>query len=88
MGDCPCPRCLIPKSLVHQVGTPNDSNVRSSQARVDDAQYRASIMEARKQIYEKNTGVDGAKVERELKPQSLVPTQVSNSCQLINWNTI
>ncbi|KAF8151198.1 hypothetical protein BJ912DRAFT_869512 [Pholiota molesta] len=82
MGSCPCPRCLIPKDRVHQVGTRRDKSQRSSLARVDNLMYKAKISSAREMIYEKNLAVDSAAVERLLKPQSLVPTENAFSVKL------
>lgn len=74
-----CPRCLIPKSKAHLVGTKRDISQRTSLARRDDHTYRSTINEARKKIFDKNFAVDSEAVERLLKPQSLVPTEVSPS---------
>lgn len=78
MGGCPCPRCTIPKSKLHLMGTKRDRRDRIKQARVDDHQRRSTIAQARKAIYEQNFDVDSAGVERMLKPLSLVPTSVSS----------
>lgn len=56
----------------------DDKKDRSKLARMDDAQYRATILKARRLIYKDNVAIDSIKVERELKPQSLVPTEVFN----------
>lgn len=86
LGDCPCPRCLIPISLAHNFGTPEDKQYRIHKARVDDSNRQTKVSKARKLIYGKigrkkdtNFGVGSAAVERLLKDQSLVPTDVSCS---------
>ena len=76
-GDCPCPRCLIPKSRCHLLGTKRDKSQRTSLARVDNLRYRAKISSARDLIYIQERTVDGKPVQHFLKPQSLVPTEVS-----------
>lgn len=83
LGDCPCPRCLIPLTLAHLFGTPEDKEYRTNKARVDDRSRQTKISKARKLIYGKitkkkdtNFGVNSAAVERLLKDQSLVPTDV------------
>lgn len=76
MGDCPCPRCLIPKDRTHQLGTKRDQRWRKTHARVDNLHYRAKISSARNIIYKNNRTVNSVFVERLLKPQSLVPNDV------------
>lgn len=76
LGICPCPRCLIPKSLTHSLGMTRDMSKRLSLARVDDNQRRGSVSTARKLIYERNYAVDSVPIENILKEQSLVPTTV------------
>jgi hypothetical protein len=78
MGACPCPRCLIPKDHIHLVGTKRDMRQRITLARVDNLQRQAKITAAREMIYERNWAVDSAPVQRLLKPESLVPTEVSS----------
>lgn len=80
MAKCPCPRCLIPKNHAHQLGTKRDQRQRISLARVDDLSYRVKISNAREIIYKQNRTVDSVYVERILKPQSLVPTEVVIYC--------
>jgi len=77
-GYCPCPRCTIPLSKVHLIGTKSDRKARAALVRVDDDRHRNLISAARKAIYQQNYDVDSAAVERMLKPQSLVPTSVSD----------
>jgi hypothetical protein len=77
MGGFPCPRCLVPMDRMDLIGTRRDEKQRLTLARVDTASYRAKITGARQLIYENNLAVDSAAVERLLKPESLVPTDVS-----------
>lgn len=89
MGLCPCPRCLIPKTCAHQVGTKSDKRRRKKLARVDNLQYQAKISSARDIIYQQLRGVDSTFVQDILKPESLVPTKVSFPtalhCYYIYW---
>jgi hypothetical protein len=77
MGGFPCPRCLMPKDRMHLIGTKQDQKQRLALGRVDSPSYRAKISNARQLIYENNFAVDSAPVQRILKPESLVPTEVS-----------
>jgi hypothetical protein len=51
---------------------------RTTLARVDNLQRQAKITAAREMIYGQNWAVDSAPVQRLLKPESLVPTEVSS----------
>ncbi|KJA21107.1 hypothetical protein HYPSUDRAFT_141225, partial [Hypholoma sublateritium FD-334 SS-4] len=75
MGDCPCPRCLIPKKHAHWLGTKRDKRQRISLARVDNLHHRVNISSARKIIYQDNRTVDSIFIQRILQPKSLVPTE-------------
>lgn len=77
LGDFPCPRCKVPLSEVHNIGTPLDRSERKSKARVDDSARRDKVKDARSLINDYGHLVNSAEVERLLKPESLVPTSVS-----------
>lgn len=81
LGGCPCPRCKIPLSEVHLVGTKKDRSKRLILARKDDVDRQYAIHSARMGIYDPIArdffAVDSAFVEHKLKPESLVPTSVS-----------
>jgi hypothetical protein len=76
LGSCPCPRCLIPLTRVHNMGMKLDAKQRVTMARVDNSQRRSVVGSARTLIYEQNLQVNSAAVERLLKDSSLVPTTV------------
>ena len=76
LGQCPCPRCLIPKIQVQDVATDSDILQRSILARCDTMERREKISAARRLIYEAQYVVDTPQVENLLKPESLVPTVV------------
>ena len=76
LGACPCPRCLIPLSRVHNLGMARDIAQRTTLARIDDNSRCGKVVAARRLIYEKQYQVNSAAVEVLLKDQSLVPTTV------------
>jgi len=76
LGHYPCPRCLIPKDRVNNMGKQRDIRQRETLARLDDVDHRHRVSVARDLIYEKNYAVDSAAVKRLLGKDSLVPTAV------------
>jgi hypothetical protein len=76
---CLCPRCLIRKQQVGDLGTKNDRK-RRKKDRADDEHHRKKVARAREGIFEKGYKVTGAKVERMLGEESIAPIKVS--CQL------
>ncbi|KIM65445.1 hypothetical protein SCLCIDRAFT_22648 [Scleroderma citrinum Foug A] len=74
MGECLCPRCLIPKSRVHQIATARDILHRKVFARCDTKERRDKVATARQLIYEKHYAVHTPQFEELLKDKSLVPT--------------
>ena len=78
LGNCPCPRCLIPLSHVHNLGTTRDMAQRIMLARADNIQRSIRVSATRGLIYEKNLQVNSAAVENLLQEMSLVPTAVCN----------
>ena len=80
VGDFPCARCLVPVNEISQMGTSLDQDSRLLRKRVDDTSRKNNVEQARKLIYgHKNYAVDADKVEKLLKPTSLVPSRVRNS---------
>jgi hypothetical protein len=78
LARCPCPRCLIEKSQIHELGTTRDQQ-RRKRTRIDSHLRQQKVEMARGWIFEKGYGVRNAAVERVLAPESLVPTRVMNS---------
>ncbi len=76
MGTCLCPRCLVRKADVHQMGTINDLKRRVTKSREDNHPTRWRIEEARKKIFLKGQAINSAHVEAFLKEESLIPTRV------------
>ncbi|KAG6905803.1 hypothetical protein DXG01_000659 [Tephrocybe rancida] len=86
LGGCPCPRCKMPKKKLHLVGTDEDRGFRVQSERRDNNDRRQKITRARQSIYGPlNLAVDSAAVERELKPESLVPTLNAFSDRLLKF---
>lgn len=75
-GGCPCPRCLIPKARIQNLGMVRDRQQRSTLQRLDDQGRQYKIEKARHLIYERNYAVDSSAVNKLLKAESLVPTSV------------
>ncbi|KAI0645610.1 hypothetical protein C8Q79DRAFT_965394 [Trametes meyenii] len=74
MGICPCPRCLIPKDMICELGTARDHEWRTTDARKDDTERQRAVLTARSYILKKGLGVNSTAVEAVLKSRSLVPT--------------
>ena len=73
-GNCPCPRCLVPKSILDRLGRVSDMNNRINNTRKYDMD---AVNEARAIIYEQGKPIRGTDVEALLKDTSAVPTLVS-----------
>ncbi|KIM74574.1 hypothetical protein PILCRDRAFT_14341 [Piloderma croceum F 1598] len=73
-GNCLCPRCLIPKSRVQNMGMKRDMQQRESLARIDDEVRRHKVDTAREIIYRKKFVINNQAVEALLREHSLVPT--------------
>lgn len=77
-GRCPCPRCLIPLTKVHNLGTVADMKQRQRLERVDNFTRRDKVKKARSIIYNQNYAVNNDASEELLKDESLVSTEVSH----------
>jgi len=84
-AQCPCPRCLIPLSRVHNLGMARDMMQRVTMPRTDDLQRRSRISSARDIIYEKNLQVDSSAVKELLKEFSWVPNTVCDIYFIIQF---
>ncbi len=81
LGKCLCPRCLITKDKVSELGMKRDMARRETWARKDAILRQFTIEMVRKWIYEKGFPVAGDQVEKVLSPVSLMPNRVhSHSC--------
>lgn len=78
-GNCPCPRCLITKKDISQLGTQRDRNRRTTAAREDTDASLQTVQVAKKLIYgPSGLKVNSKAVEDLLQPASQVPTEVLN----------
>lgn len=74
-GTCPCPRCLVKKDEADGLGTSRDREIRTTQRRCDTRTRQHAVALA-KRLIAKGKGIESKPVERLLKPESLVPTEV------------
>jgi len=75
MGQFPCPRCEIQRDKIREFATPDDMEIRRTQARCDDEDRQKKVEKACEFIYEKGYVVSSSHVEDLLKEESLVPTE-------------
>jgi len=75
-GMCPCPRCLVPKEKIPEIGKEEDRRIRVELGRVDTAERQGQVDQARKNLYEGGYALAGDYVDGILKGSSLVPTRV------------
>jgi hypothetical protein len=77
-GSCLCPRCLVQKSAASKMGSVPDMRLRVVKRRFVNNRYRDKIAQARSLIYSNGRVVQSTLVEELLKPESYVPTLVSD----------
>ncbi|KIJ27116.1 hypothetical protein M422DRAFT_785011 [Sphaerobolus stellatus SS14] len=75
LSGCPCPRCLVKKADVGNLGMKFDMNTRSDKMRTDTEECRDKVDEARKFMYDDGYVVDSDPVDKLLKTNSMVPTE-------------
>jgi len=63
---------------IPNLGTTEDRQTRLEKPRVDSAEYRTLVKDARKKLYDEGYAVDGDRVDGLLKGESLVPTEVGS----------
>jgi hypothetical protein len=76
LGRCPCPRCLVEITDVHNMGKTADLQIRTTNVRVDDQDRRKKIEKARRLVYAKGSSVNGPTVKRALELETMIPTRV------------
>jgi|ERR1700710_549961 len=76
LGGCPCPRCLIPKSRIQNLGLSRDMKQHQTLARIDDDARQSKVTISRSLIYDRGYSIRSNAVENLLKEHSLVPTSV------------
>ncbi|KIJ10138.1 hypothetical protein PAXINDRAFT_16841 [Paxillus involutus ATCC 200175] len=58
LGKCPCPRCLVKKADIPDMGTESDMKTQEQQARVDGDERRKKILKARNYIFKRGAGIN------------------------------
>ncbi|KAJ2933285.1 hypothetical protein H1R20_g3796, partial [Candolleomyces eurysporus] len=86
LGDCPCPRCLVSKDNLDQLGTEADFQTREGQARRDDNARRELVQSALSKIFHEGISLSGKAVDDLLKPQSLQPVMSAFTKRLKSAN--
>ena len=79
MGGCPCPRCLIKKADIAELGTTLDMQCRIILAQVDNYSRQNKINRVRQWIYERGRTLRSKCIEAYIGLESLVPTRVSTA---------
>jgi len=93
LGQCPCPRCLIPLTLALNMGMPRDMKQHLTLIRTDDARCYSHIQATQEAVYLNNYAIKSKAVEDLLHEESLVPAKVRSVfsfCQQIAvyWTTL
>ncbi|KIJ47640.1 hypothetical protein M422DRAFT_163661 [Sphaerobolus stellatus SS14] len=74
-GLCVCPRCLVPRDQIHEMGMKRDQQCQSTLKREDNYGTRQDIGSARSKMYgPRGLRVDSNPIDNILKPTSRVPT--------------
>jgi hypothetical protein len=76
LGNCPCPRCLITKDQIHEIGMKRDKQRREKLSRVDSDRRKRTIELARKLIFDKGIRPGSKFVTKLLDENSLTPNRV------------
>ncbi|KAJ3526650.1 hypothetical protein NM688_g8235 [Phlebia brevispora] len=82
LAKCPCPRCLVSKAQIPEMGTKLDTRRRHRLAREDDENRRRTIDRTRSWIYMNGDPITNTWVDRLLSPASWVPTRNAFSVRL------
>ena len=72
----PCPRCLIRKENIHNIGTPADA-MHHRRIRADNISRHQDVDKARKALYQHGCKITSTQVQSSLTAHLMVPTQVS-----------
>jgi hypothetical protein len=75
LGNFPCPRCLVEKCKIHELGTKFDIRHRDKFCRIDNEHRVQAVATARKWIFTKGVRVGAKSIGDLIK--SLTPTQVT-----------
>jgi hypothetical protein len=77
LGKHPCPRCLVEKCHIHELGSKPDLGRRDKLVRIDDGPRQFDVEAARKLIYTQGVRINSKRIAAILDLKSLVPTRVS-----------
>ncbi|TRM67223.1 hypothetical protein BD626DRAFT_627628 [Schizophyllum amplum] len=77
LGKCLCPRCMIEKKQVRELGMIRDMRRRERTRRVDTVRHQARVKSARKLIFESGRAVNGEPVDDALRNDGSTP--ISNA---------
>jgi len=70
---------------IPSLGTTEDCQMRVEKQRADSNEHQKLVEEARKKLYVEGYAVDGEHIDKLLKDESLVPTEVGvSNCTLVN----
>ncbi|KAI0308839.1 hypothetical protein OF83DRAFT_1072926 [Amylostereum chailletii] len=73
LGACPCPRCIVPKDQIKDLGKTVDINRHERNTRVSTDIERRVVEKARKMIFEKGVPVNSARIDVVLGGKGLLP---------------
>jgi len=76
LGNTPCPRCLVQKNEIHELGMKRDQNRRKRLARKDDQARKRNVETARKLLFEKGLRPGSKYISNILGANSLTPNRV------------
>jgi len=76
LGMAPCPRCLIMKSQIHDIGKKFDISQQDRLAWVDNRHWKRTVELARQLLYESGKRPNSKAMAKILGPKSLAPNRV------------
>ena len=82
-GMSSCPRCLVRKTDLHQLGMMKDMETRAQKRRIDDKDRRSRIQRARDAVLRGKTAIENCLNEKQLKAESLLPIEVGKQLSSI-----
>ncbi|KAG2046721.1 hypothetical protein BDR06DRAFT_898681 [Suillus hirtellus] len=85
LAQCPCPRCLIPKTKIGGIGTKADQRWCENEIREDGNGLWSIIKRVREWLYVQGKNITSVHVKRMLALQSLVPTLNAFSTRLSHF---
>jgi len=76
LGKCPCPRCLVTKADIPDMGSQSDMATRLNNTRISNHNLREKVKKGRRLIFKHGASINGVRVKKLLDDESLVPTHV------------